>query len=240
MLAQMMWGFPTKSAAGGDPNFANVSLLLHGEGSNGSTDITDSSSFANVITASGNAAISTAQSKFGGSSIYFDGSGDFVTSPTSANLNIFTSGDFTLECWVYANSFTTSPYIVSTTRGASPWYGRCALQITSSGTINFYTVGDSGSGAVVSSTSSAISTGAWNHIAVSRSGSTTRIFVNGVVGFTGAIGTTSTLSQRLELGAAAFNNSNYFSGYIDDLRITKGVARYTANFTPPTAAFPDN
>ena len=69
---------PYRFAAAGppDPDFANVSLLLHGDGTNGSTTIVDSSSSSKTVTAVGDAQISTAQSKFGGSSIYFDGTGD--------------------------------------------------------------------------------------------------------------------------------------------------------------------
>jgi hypothetical protein len=81
-----------------DPYFSNVSLLLHGDGTNGSTTIVDSSASPKTLTAFGNAQISTAQSKFGGSSIAFDGTGDYLSISSSNDLTLGTS-DFTLETW---------------------------------------------------------------------------------------------------------------------------------------------
>jgi len=91
-------GVGTNPATIGDPNFADVSLLLHMDGSNGSTTFTDSSSNGLTVTANGNAQISTTQSKFGGSSAYFDGNGDYLTASHASNFN-FGSGDFTAEVW---------------------------------------------------------------------------------------------------------------------------------------------
>ena len=98
------------AASGGgatDPYFSNVSLLLHGDGTNGSTTIIDSSPLPKTVTAFGNAQISTAQSKFGGSSIAFDGTGDSLTIPA-----ITFAGDFTLEAWLYKTARSASGYSV--------------------------------------------------------------------------------------------------------------------------------
>jgi hypothetical protein len=89
---------PTPPAPPLDPNFANVSLLLYGNGINGSTSIIDSSPSPKTVTAFGNAQISTAQSKFGGSSIAFDGTGDYLTVPDNDNFALG-NGNFTIECW---------------------------------------------------------------------------------------------------------------------------------------------
>ena len=89
-----------------DPFFANVSLLLHGDGTNGSTTIVDSSPSPKTVTAVGDAKISTAQSKFGGASIGFDGSGDSLAAP--ASISHFGTGDFTIELWIYRNNAGTS------------------------------------------------------------------------------------------------------------------------------------
>jgi hypothetical protein len=83
-----------------DPDFANVSLLLHMDGSNGSTTFPDSSSNGLTVTRYGNAQISTAQSKFGGASAYFDGAGDYLELPNPNTAIGAVAGDFTIECWV--------------------------------------------------------------------------------------------------------------------------------------------
>jgi hypothetical protein len=172
----------------------------------------------------GNAQISTTQSKWGGSSIAFDGTGDQLSSPTSVNNSLGT-GDFTVECWVYANSFSSQPCIVDArpTGTAVPW----AFYINTSGQPYFY----NGSSAI---STVAVSTTTWTHIAASRSSGTLRIFVNGTQGYSASV-TTNLTAGGLQIGGA-FSGS-YLDGYIDDFRITKGFARYTANFTPPSGPF---
>ena len=208
-----------------DPDFANVSLLLHGDGTNGSTTIIDSSPSPKTVTAVGDAQISTTQSKFGGASMYLDGNGDYLTLPASADF-LF-PGDHTIECWIY-------------------WDGTYA-----SGARNIYGTGGSGSlgqigifegfglywGGVFAYNYPPINQ--WVHVAASRQGSTVRLFINGVLT---ASGTQSASIGSSTASAYVGNRADLyhpFKGYIDDFRITKGVARYTANFTPPTAPFPD-
>ena len=91
------------AAAPTDEYFGDVSLLLYGDGTNGSTAIVDSSSNNHTVTAYDNAQISTAQSKFGGASMYFDGSGDYLASSVSDTLSLGTS-DFTIECWAWRSA----------------------------------------------------------------------------------------------------------------------------------------
>jgi hypothetical protein len=95
----MSWVITGSEKTPVDPQFGSVSLLLHGDGANGSTTITDSSRLTNTVTAVGDAQISTAQSKFGGASIAFDGSGDYLTISSSSALSIG-SGDYTVEFWI--------------------------------------------------------------------------------------------------------------------------------------------
>jgi hypothetical protein len=223
---------------GSDQDFSSVSLLLHMDGSNASTTFTDSSSNAFSATANGNAQISTTQSKFGGASGKFDGSGDYVqiTSATALELG---SGDFTIELWYYHDG------------GNQTFAGLVGKGPVGSTPSDAWTLEFGGSGIIfvpwAASTETVTTTepsqNAWHHVAVTRSGSTLRLFVDGVqsasntVSFT--VGTNN--SGPLVIGGGAFAPSTRsFSGYIDDLRITKGVARYTAGFTPPTAAFPDS
>ena len=231
-----------------DPDFSNVSLLLHGDGTNGSTTIVDSSPTPKTVTAVGNAQISTAQSKFGGASIKFDGSGDYLTTPGSSDFSPG-SGDFTAETWFYldknpgfSNNFYRSILLSSYSVNGGSATG---LTLQLRGTETAYTsvaVGD-GDTAVINS-SLTISQNGWHHIAFTKSGSDCRLFFNG-----SQVGATATYPTFTDSSANLFYVGRLdlaptlgwdFSGYIDDLRITKGVARYTSNFTRPTAPFPDS
>lgn len=225
-----------------DPYAANVSLLLHMDGSNGSTTFTDSSTNALTVTAVNGAAISTAQSKFGGASGFFDGSNDYLTITTNSLLN-FGTGDWTVEFWMrYTDTANAYPCIL----GVTPSWSAGVVSITHdhswaanklSVTANSHSTG----APVVSS--STLSTATWYHCAVVRSGTSLKIFIDGIQD--GAATISSGLAFDFSNGATRIGGANgdgaasYFSGYLDDLRITKGIARYTSNFTPPTTAFPN-
>ena len=226
------------AAVATDPFFANVSLLLHGDGTNGSTTIVDSSLSPKTVTAFGNAQISTAQSKFGGASLLFDGAGDALTVPPTA-LNNFGTGDFTIEAWIRPQ-VTTLTTIVS---GRGPTPGTLMFAIES----NQLRLGRNNVAWDIQS--SALAWAAqWYHVAVTKSANVVYLFRDGSLLTSSAntqtydltsgsdasyaVGARQLIADRDDLGA-------FFNGYIDDLRITKGVARYTANFTPPTAPFPD-
>ena len=235
------------SVAATDTNIRDVSLLLHGNGTNGSTTITDSSLTPKTVTAVGNAQISTAQSKFGGASIAFDGNGDYLTAANNASLN-FDSGDFTIECWFYAAALPT-PNSDTVRVGALAVYGGVffggnaqGYQFSVNFTGNQLVMGRPATG-VLASGSFTFALSTWYHVAYTRAGSTNRLFVGGqsltlstdtFSPVTSPTGTLRVGSERL------FSNYDHdFNGYIDDFRITKGIARYTANFTPPTLPFPD-
>lgn len=223
-----------------DPNFANVSLLLHGDGTNGSTTIIDSSPTPKTVTAFGNAQISTAQSKFGGASIAFDGTGDYLTVPHNSAFSA--NADFTAECWLRMAQLNRLQFIAdkrSSTSINSEWFWyigsdnkiAAALFNTSSGGVYLNVL-----------SSSALLINTWYHIAFTLAGTTLRLFVDGTLEATSSTptGTYATNTNQLTIGRdIATVPGRDLNGYIDDLRITKGVARYTANFTPPTAPFPD-
>jgi hypothetical protein len=180
----------------------------------------------------GNAQISTTQSKFGGSSIAFDGTGDYLYGKNTRLVDIG-SGDFTIEGWLYPTTSGTTRAIVSqfNTNGTGPGW---TSYLKTTNVIEFY----GGSGTITVTGTTAVSANAWSHFAICRYGSTITIYVNGVAGGTG---TNSSFSDDttgpVEVGARGGAGSIPFTGYIDDLRITKGIARYTSNFTPPTTAF---
>lgn len=217
-----------------DPFRSQVSLLLHGDGANGSTTITDSSPSPKTVTVVGNAQISTAQSKFGGASIAFDGSGDYLQFAGQVDF-AFGTGNFTIETWVQLNNINKNQQIINFNENAvAP---RVELYVNSSNNVGMYS---NGVQRIISTSS--VSANTWYHIALARSGTDTKLFIDGVqAGSTYSDSSNYTVAAgRPVIGILGFNLVDQsLDGYIDDLRITKGVARYTANFTPPTAPFPD-
>jgi hypothetical protein len=178
----------------------------------------------------GNASISTTQSKFGGSSMYFDGTTDCLFRPTSPNFG-YGTGDFTIEFWLYLNAVGTQTVVSNLASSGST--APHIYYLTGSGLKYFTANADRISGP-------ALSTGTWYHIAISRYSSSTRMFVNGSqVGSTYADSNNYDATAPLGVGdyGSTPTGSNTLNGYINDLRITKGIGRYTQNFTPPTTAF---
>jgi hypothetical protein len=215
-----------------DHDLANVSLLLHGNGTNGSTTITDSSPSPKTVTAFGNAQISTTQSKFGGSSIAFDGAGDYLDVGSNSAFGYGLS-DFTIELWVYRN-VSSEVQVILDQRAGTP--GQLVPTLYFNATALFYYANG---GNLI--TGGVVPVSQWVHIAVSRSGTSTRLFINGLQTGSTFTDTFNYINSPVRIGDGNDGVSPTVSlnGYIDDLRITKGVARYTANFTPPTAPFPD-
>jgi hypothetical protein len=179
----------------------------------------------------GNAQISTSVKKYGTGSMAFDGSGDWLTASSSSNYG-YGSGDFTIEFWAYPTSGTGVQVFLDQRTGSS--ISAVPTIYTSSGTIYYYV---SGSNRI---TGSSLSLNQWSHIAICRSGTSTKMFINGTQSGSTFTDTTTYLNAPVRIGDGNDGAGPYpFSGYIDDLRITKGFARYTANFTAPTAAFAD-
>ena len=229
----MSWLITPQTKVPVDPFRSQVSLLLHGNGTNGSTTITDNSPTPKTVTAVGNAQISTAQSKFGGASILFDGTGDYLTTQSSNDSN-FESSDFTIEFWIKSTQVARQDPI--------GWN----FNFVDAGWAGFVFNLSTGSMAWFENTNSRISAvttgwnnGNWNHVAVARSSNSVRMFLNG-----SQVGSTYTTSFSYGRNASGFIIGDVFGaggavdGYIDDLRITR-AARYTATFTPPTLPFPD-
>jgi hypothetical protein len=214
-----------------DPYFAFNSLLLHGNGTNGSTVITDSSGSPKTVTAVGNAQISTAQSKFGGASIAFDGSGDYLTVPQQTSL-YFGSDNFTVELWAYRVGIGGEILFWNANSSA---YGTRIVHDSSNCQ---FLASTSGSSHAIAVNKSAEPANQWIHFALCRDGNTFNLFINGVARLTGTAFGALINGDANVIGGRSYIPSS-FEGYIDDVRITKGVARYTANFTPPTLAFPD-
>jgi hypothetical protein len=182
----------------------------------------------------GNAQISTSVKKFGTGSMAFDGSGDYLYPATSPNLAMGT-GDFTVEGWIYATG-TPSDSPIFECRSTGSATDGFTLTAFSSSVIRLFC------GSALISSSSTTYVGQWVHLAVVRVSGTTTFYINGTsVGSTAS--TINWTNQDVIVGGGRYSAGSSinvsFTGYIDDFRITKGVARYTANFTPPTAAFPN-
>jgi len=193
-------------------SLAHTVLLLHGE------TLTDSSSDPKTITASGNATASTAQSVFGGSSLAFVGAGSGYLYCGAYNDYVM-PGDFTLEFWalgVVGNNcwWSTAGY------DTPYFYNGNVVDILNPGALSY------GSLDILS----------WTHFAVVRSGSTVSVYRDGTLVSSGTSSATLNF-QHLELGRFRPGGDLYLTGYIEEFRLTKGVARYTGNFTPKLMAF---
>ncbi|MDP1956269.1 MAG: LamG-like jellyroll fold domain-containing protein [Polaromonas sp.] len=231
--------FSGQAPIGGDANFDHVTLLLHGDGSDQSTVFPDASASRKTLSVGGGVKTSVAQSKFGGSSIVFDGSRDYLTLPFTPDLNMG-ANNFTIEMWIYKVANNPNGSILLGVEGDSKSGVKIGFDpsgniLTSAWTDPAYDAWYPGAGP-------AIANGAWKHIALVRSGGTVTRYVDGVgtvlVANLAAIPLVDAHTNQV-VGGQGFAIDRGFNGYIDDLRITKGVARYTANFTPPTQALPN-
>lgn len=218
--------YATIDGAAGD----NTVLLLQGDGSDGSTTFTDSSFYNRTVTANGNVQIDTAQSKFGGASILYDGSGDFLNLTGTISDFVFGTGDFTIAMWVRQNVQTGDQGLID----FRPSEGAYPCLYLGGGTIKYY----------VSSadriTGSALSANTWYHVAVCRSGTSTKLFVDGTqVGSTYSDSTNYLQgSSRPVLGIFGTTlSTGSYSGWQDSVLVMKGTALYTSNFTAPASAY---
>lgn len=190
----------------------NTSLLLNF--TNGG--IYDNAAKVNLETV-GNAQVSTVQKKFGTGAMYFDGSGDYLKPST-----IVLDTDFTVEFWAHRTTNVSSYMVVVSNGAVSGWLGWNGNNTTFTWDL-----------CVTATVPDTINT--WAHYAITKQGTTARIFVNGIL-----LGSNTSATNTLTISQiGGYGTSYYFKGYIDDLRITKGEACYTANFTPPSAPFPN-
>lgn len=216
-----------------DPYWNSVVLAMHMD----DTALTDLKGHA--ITKIGSAAYSTAQYKFGTGSLRLPGSGSYVYLPNTTDFD-FTSA-FCIEAFVYISSYgTTWATLISRYYDAGSAGWRIILPTSSSGAWQLSFIDSGGTVRGVSATGATMALATWYHLAVSWDGSTYRVFHDGVLKNSlslslapKAVGT----SRAPYIGTTDASNW-YLTGYVDDLRITKGAARYTADFTVPTEAFP--
>ena len=225
-----------------DADFASVSLLLHMDGTNGSSTFTDSSLYATAgrLTRQGNAQISTAQSQFGSASGLFGGASDWVTTPTDSTLTLG-SGDCTLEFFFRSGNTSSRMGVVGNRTGS----GGDAVFCVVLNPANLYGFGyilmHTDNSAIIS-TATSWSANAWHYCAIVRSGSAWSLYLDGTRVGTATSSVDLNATSTLYLGKEGSRNdqSSPMDGNIDELRITQGHARYTgATMTVPTAAYPN-
>ena len=212
-------------------NVTNTALLLNYTNA-GIPDL----AMQNNLETVGNAQVSTSVKKYGTGSISFNGS----NSQLSYGSPAFGGGDFTVECWVNFNSTSGDQTVFGINFNANANSVSAVRVDISSGVFRFMGSTDGTNFYFFQATSTSPSTSTWYHIALVRSSGTVTFYVNGT-----SAGSVSSVPNTLyagtggsRIGSIVYSSSNYLNGYVDDFRITTGLARYTANFTPPTAALP--
>jgi hypothetical protein len=217
---------------------SGVVLLLGMDGTNGATSFPDSSASNHAVTAYGSAHVDSAQSVFGGASGNFaSATKDYLSIPDSADW-YFGTGAFTIDFWIrfkvlpVTAVFTYLQYVDDNNNfGIECWldtgvkYGLSARFRVGGVTYD-----------VDSSTSTTLAINTWYHMAEVRSGNSWYFFINGI-----QLGTTQTQSEAVpdlagtvSIGAYSWWSDYYLDGWLDEFRVSKGIARWTANFTPPT------
>ena len=218
---------------------ASTKLLLHNDGTENS--FADSSASNNTMAVTGNVTQSANQSKFGGKSAYFDGSSTYLTTSYDTALFDWWTSDYTIDTWVYLTSYTgRNSSSISTmignmnpTSDANYW----SFGPNKNGHLSFYYW--NGSSNIIES-SETISLNEWTHVAMSFSGSTIKLFINGVQVASGT--KSGTPQSGLEFPLVVGQNEDGvtvcpFAGYVDELRVLKGIARWTSDFDLPTSIY---
>lgn len=198
----------------------------------------NSGSTTKTITVASDAASNTAQSNFYGASFYFDGTDDRLFSSTSSDYT-FGTGDFTIEGWVHPVANNANKNVFSTNWGANG-----SILITFShpsaggaGKFGFFDYTSSGGSSKIT-TSNAYPINTWHHVAFVRNGTSHKFYINGIEDGSAIYTATDLTRDAFIFGAVYTNGTETFNGYMSDVRVYKGVAKYTSNFVVP-ATSPD-
>jgi hypothetical protein len=226
----------------GDPYFSNVVMLLHFDGADGDVATVDSSSFAQTIGFTGDAQLDTGRKKFGSAALLLDGTDDWCTaSDASLNLN---NALYTVEAWLYYDSASYADGKVWFSNWVTQGNGRIIVSMESSGEMRFVEQAPNGTSQVVAASAAAATPKQqWFHCACVRTGvgggDTMLIFIDGIQVGTATAAARSDYGNNIKVGAFAAGPGfdNPWIGSIDDFRITKGIARYLSDFTPPAGPF---
>lgn len=216
-----------------DPYWPSVVLAMHMD----DTGLTDKKGHS--VTLSGNAARSSTQSKFGGYSAAFDGTGDYLSFADS-NDWYFGSGDFTIEAFIWPTNLSADREWIAQRNTADAnnfWF----VRLQTNGKLRAYS---KSGGTVITDVLSTgtVSTGAFTHVAVVRNSGSVTVAIGGTFGTavtTNSSSAWANVGYSLYIGTGDNSATPAWNGYIDEIRVTKGVAKWTSNFTPPSEAYPD-
>lgn len=234
------------AGADNDPYWSSVALLASFDGADASTTFVDSGPAVRTLAAAGNAQLDTAQAKFGTASLLLDGTGDYASSADNAIWTLGAS-DFTLEAWVRFAALGGSVNFISHYDSSGGQRGWSFGFVGASNQLRFIRSTDGSSGTTVGLNSGTNtftpSTNTWYAVAVVRNGTNVLFFVDGVLLATVALGAVTIFnsSAMLLIGASLAGSptsTEGVNGWIDEVRITVGVARYAATYTPRTERFP--
>lgn len=231
---KLLMSYQAAASGGSDPYWANVTSLLHFDGTNGSTTFTDQTGRSWAQAGGSTSVISTAQSKFGGSSLLVSASGGVTRIASTSGAGFQLPGDFTVEGFGYLTTAGVFNFFCSCGSGSDGW----AVDVSNANVLRF-TIRGTGAQLIIFGGEVTFTTGQWYHIAVTRSSGVIRGFVNGTL-LSGSVTNAASLLSNNALEASIGYSSNTWRGYIDDFRLTKGVARYTSAFTPPASPFPNS
>jgi Concanavalin A-like lectin/glucanases superfamily len=219
-----------------DPFFANVSLLLHLDGS-----LTDSSHYAHTVTLAGSAALSTTEHMFGSGSVRPTlGPNDFVSmlsTPIAGGGELdLSTGDFTIEFWVKRPTQAGGDIVMCTADDA--FKGGFFMNITNTQVAVSF---DDGTGSYLQGIAPmAVTPNAWNFIVLQRRGIIHDLYSNGIRSAPASFVAANPVGSKFRFGGWPGSGAEGLQGYGDEIRVTKGIARYTANFTPPDSPFPNS
>ena len=224
-------------ASNKDPDFSSVVLLLHLDGADAATSTSDASESGHAITFNGNTELDTAQEKFGGSSLRLPGSaGDFISTPDSADWD-FDAGDFTIEFFIRLSTVASSQCFISQEQDLN---NRWRFQFDNTVGAAFTALLG---GVLQVDFSQGATTGwsadTWYHVAVTRDGNDFDIYRDGTsIASVTDSSDMPNVAAALRIGQNAAGSTLPVQGWMDEVRITKGVARYTGSFSAPTSPFP--
>jgi hypothetical protein len=232
----LMFSYATKSdgvqPTASDSNFNQVSVLLHGDGTNGTQNNTflDSSTNNFTITRNGTATQGT-YTPFSQAAGYWSNyfpTASYLTVATNAAFTYGTS-DFTIECWVYLTTTGSIQYIIDQRNSGTANAVIPAIYVSASNVLTYFV-----SNAAQITGTTALVVGTWYHVAVARSSTSTKMFLNGVQEGSTYSDSNNYVASRVTINSNGATASNYLVGYTSNVRLVKGTAVYTANFTPST------
>ncbi|MFC1699969.1 LamG-like jellyroll fold domain-containing protein [Candidatus Omnitrophota bacterium] len=216
---------------------ANTVLMLHSNGTDGSTNFVDDSFTPHSVTAYGNAQIDTTEKKFGSGSIKLDGNGDYLSIPDSTDWDILASAteDWTVDFWVKHTDHTgEEAYVTQYVDGLHVW----SLRHTDVGDNGLILAAHDGTPSIINTGKAGeITDTDWHHVALIKIADEYGIYLDGTQVNYVQDASTATFAAALGIGALSGGGGWFFDGNIDEFRISKGIARWTSDFTPPTSEY---